>query len=270
MRQDIRNKILAELQNNNVMLLGDHGLGKTYLAKQLLADNWIYFPAPNPAKTNLLLVLEKFIHKGRKNKIYKKAKPMQINELCSEIIALKKKIFIVIDEFHMVSELSALSYGFLTESKNIRFLIISNKKYIEKAEKKPAAKRFLWDFKKIELSPLSRPESFVFAGKLFEQYKIKRNDQLLAKIAKNSSGCPLTIKRSVEQVSRGEKPDYLSFGEVQDKGINLFPVFFLFAFVLIGMKYLLRITDDYELANISGFVGIIVFFIIRFVWFKLK
>jgi len=32
------------------------------------------------------------------------------------------------------------------------------------------------------------------------------------------------------------------------------------------MRYLFRGTGDYELANLSGFVGILLFFVIRFFW----
>jgi len=53
---------------------------------------------------------------------------------------------------------------------------------------------------------------------------------------------------------------------LRENAVNLFPLFLFLVFMTIGLKYLFRGVGDYELANLSGFIGIVLFFIARWFW----
>lgn len=282
MRDEIKKQILEELdKGNNILLKGKHGVGKSHLAQELAhqrrsrkSEIWLYSHFCKPPKQILLLAIETILKKGKQDGRWKNIKRGTIVELAQTISELleksNQKLILILDELHTISGSAATSYHLLMQhTKRVVFFTIGTSQYLENKIIKPEMKRFFWELKSIELPALDPKEANELLeefSNLYEISKPKLDENLRNKILKNANGNALSIQKAIEQLSKEEEPELAGQGVVKNDAVNLFPIFIFAVFVIIGLKYLLRGTGDYELANFTGFIGIILFFLVRFIW----
>jgi len=269
MRAKFKRQILEEIEkNNHILLVGDHGVGKSYLAKELAESRkenpyevWAYFPFCKPPKMIITELLYFFMEKtGRQISLYKKSS-VQLLEIISNILddnALR--LVIVLDDIHTIPANAVELYKlFMQYSCNTVFFCIGNQKYLEKKRKKPEMKRFFWEFKEIEMPTLSMEESEDLAEKLLAKGDSKK---LVRELGKN----PLVLKHAADKMNKGEE---VSFDPTRsDNAVNLFPMFIVATFIIIASKYLFRASGDYELGNIIAFFGLFFYYLLRFGWWR--
>jgi ATP/maltotriose-dependent transcriptional regulator MalT len=282
MRDDIKKRILEEIdKGNHIFLKGRHGIGKSFLAQEIASQRkrkkseiWWYSPFCKPPKQILLQAIETILKKGKEDKQWKTIKRGTIVELSQTISDLLKKshrkLILVLDELHTISGNAATSYHLLMQhTKDVIFFTLGTTPYLENKTLKPEMKRFFWELKEIEMPSLKPEETEELLDEFLDLNKLDRQklDAILRKkILKNSNGNALAIRKAVEQIAKNEDPEIAGQGVVRNEAINLFPIFIFIVFIIIGLKYLYRGAGDYELANFSGFIGIILFFLIRFLW----
>jgi ATP/maltotriose-dependent transcriptional regulator MalT len=282
MRDDIKKRILEEIdKGNHIFLKGKHGIGKSFLAQEIASQRkrkkseiWWYSPFCKPPKQILLQAIETILKKGKEDKQWKTIKRGTIVELSQTISDLLKKshrkLILVLDELHTISGNAATSYHLLMQyTKDVIFFTLGTTPYLENKTLKPEMKRFFWELKEIEMPSLNPKETEELLDEFLDLNELdhqKLDVVLRKKILKNSSGNALAIRKAVEQIAKNEEPEIAGQGVVRNEAINLFPIFIFMVFIIIGLKYLYRGAGDYELANFSGFIGIILFFLIRFLW----
>jgi len=282
MRDDIKKLILEEIdKGNHIFLKGRHGIGKSFLAQEIASQRkrkkseiWFYSPFCKPPKQILLQAIETILKKGKEDKQWKTIKRGTIVELSQTISDLLKKshrkLILVLDELHTISGNAATSYHLLMQhTKDVIFFTLGTTPYLENKTLKPEMKRFFWELKEIDTPSLNTKETEELLDEFLDLNELDRQKLdvvLRKKILKNSSGNALAIRKAVEQIAKNEEPEIAGQGVVRNEAINLFPIFIFMVFIIIGLKYLYRGAGDYELANFSGFIGIILFFLIRFLW----
>ncbi|MGC9058704.1 MAG: ATP-binding protein [Candidatus Nanoarchaeia archaeon] len=277
MRDELKNKILTELLNNkNILLTGPFGIGKTTLAKEVLAEFsqkdpkklLLYHPFPKPQKQIFYRIFELFTSKGFNIPVNWKA--LSMYSLCELIIKILEKedrtLFLFLDEAQLITDISIQLYSYLLNSGKVHFVLIGDWPAIQKKVLSANYALFFWKFEQIKVEPLNNQE----AKELLENYlKVQQkilDESTKAKILSWASGNPMEILRATDRALVGEEPNL----NLSLNSINLFPLFIFAIFVLIGLKYLYRGIGDYALANFSGFVGIVLFFIIRYLWYNWK
>jgi len=237
--------LLDEIETNHIALVGKHGVGKTYRAKNLKreleirGETCIYFHMSKPPK-QILQKLLKEIKPG--------AKEVALSDILDQIVKnIDKRIYIILDEFHLASSIAVSYYRLLIErTDKVRFICIVTSNYLKKLER-PEFKRFSWHLKQIEIFPLTFEESKA----LLQEHGTTEN---INYIARKCNGIPLALLNYSEEVSNGV---------VNDSAVNLFPIFSLSVFFFIALKYLLR-NSDYELSNLFGFLGVFFMLVLRY------
>ncbi|MEM2954774.1 MAG: AAA family ATPase [Candidatus Nanoarchaeia archaeon] len=272
MREEIKQKIIQELKKgNNILLIGKSGVGKSYLVEELVKEHieklgdfyMLYCPFSKPPRQVLYFLLDFLLTK--ENFIKKGWKSSSLLTLClyiKDILSNNKKLLLFIDDVHLITSYSAEIYLWLIKNANITICAIGTKPYIESKFSRIDMQKFFRELKILKLEPLTKIEAKELIEKISEKHNITLNDNLKTKILIKSEGSPLIIKKLIQQISNQEEPDFSN-----NTTVNLFPLFIFAIFVLIGLKYLYRGVGEYDLANFSGFLGIVLFFIMRYIWF---
>lgn len=276
MREELKKHILNEInKGNHILLVGGHGIGKSYLAKELAKSRnhgkeiWLYFPFCKPPKPIILNLLNTLIKKTNSNsKINYCTSLMDLAYLAGKL-SKKLKVVIVLDEIHTISPKAGELFSLFLEQTNITFFCIGNKKYLHRKVDKTETKRFFWELKEIEMDKLTKEESTKLTDNLFKKHKIKDNTYLKDRIIRDSDSNPLAIRQSIEALSKNEW-DQRSKGVAKEDSVNLFPVFIVLTFIAIASKYIYRGSGDYEMGNIIAFFGLLFYYILRFAWWKKK
>jgi len=277
MKREIESKIIEEInKGNHILLKGRHGIGKSYLAqaivrsrKRMKSELWFYTPFCKPPKQIMLSALEFILPTGKDDenwKLYRRGTIIELSQNISAVLkSQKKKLVLVIDELHTISANASSSYHLLMQhSDNVIFFTTATEQYLENKINKPEMKRFFWELKEIQLPLLIKKESYSLFDEFTDLYQTTATKHMRDQVVKHSKGNALAIRKAVEKISKDEIPEITKHGVIRDDAVNLFPVFILIVFIIVGSKYLFRGSGEYELANISGFFGIILLFAMRF------
>jgi len=243
------------------------------MVKKLAQENgWLYLPICKPPKQVLLKIAESIFTNGKSDPRYKTCKSgtlIEIVDILSGLIESSgKKIIVALDEIHGATGISCSTYHLLMRATdNILFITIATEPYIEKTVTRPENKRFFWELNDIEVFSLDDKESTELAEEFFDKYKIDDKSHI-NRIVRNSNGNPLAIENSVRLLARGE-PEIKNDKMAKDGAINLFPLVLMFLVSLVALRYLFRGMQDYEMASLSSFVGLMSMFAVRYLG-KLK
>ena len=277
MKRDIESDIIKEIsRGNHILLKGRHGIGKSYLAQEIVrsrkrmkSELWFYSPFCKPPKQIMLSALEFILPAGKDDenwKLYKRGTILELSQNISNILkSQKKKLILVIDELHTISANAGASYHLLMQhTDRVVFFTIATEQYLKNKVSKPEMKRFFWELKEIQLPILTQKEAYEMFDEFSDLYQVNATKHMREQVVKHSKGNALAIRKAVETLSKDEIPEITKHGVIRDDAVNLFPIFILMVFVIVGSKYLFRGSGEYELANISGFFGIILLFAMRF------
>ncbi|MEM4347679.1 MAG: hypothetical protein QW802_03745 [Candidatus Altiarchaeota archaeon] len=81
----------------------------------------------------------------------------------------------MLDEIHTLTATASFHYYELMQEKNIIFFTAGTKKYLANKFEKAELKRFLWDLKQVELTPLTKEEADELIEKFYQDYKIPKS-----------------------------------------------------------------------------------------------
>ena len=276
----IREKILEGIkeyakEGKHLFLIGEHGAGKTYLIKRLELSNIhiFYFHDPKPPKQILLRILLEL--EGEENE--KQFKRMAIWDLCDELIRVlkekRKRIVLIIDEFHLANQRIALTLNYLLNAieesaetkedlKAITLILVATKPYYQKLYKKPEFKRLLWILEEFEFPELSNEEKDSIIQEMEKIYGVKLDEKQIKKIKKEAK-TPLEIKQMIINYEREKKIAVKQEYITQQKAVNLFPYLIIVIVLLLALRYIMR-GVDVEMGYFFSALSVVFLFLFRF------
>jgi uncharacterized protein YneF (UPF0154 family) len=254
------------------LLLGEVGIGKTYLLKQLDSqlDQAIYVESLSPFKPTLLDIISALHQKGDFIIEGIEAEYLSWDELSKKLSRLNLKQLMNA----LLQNLGGKGYVLLlddleTATASMAKKVVDLMKYTTiigaANQRNKKLKQLWWLFEPIELVPLTKPESKQLLWSLISKDNI-HDPKLLEQIVTNqSNGNPLSICQLTDKVKREPNLTPESIRELTHqagaKFIDLTPVFFIIGAVVIGLRFIalgLNSTELYILAGVSGgcFIGL--------------
>ncbi|OIN61212.1 hypothetical protein BLX24_03890 [Arsenicibacter rosenii] len=126
---------------------------------------------------------------------------------------------------------------------------------------------FLWDFEKIDLKPLSRPDSLRLFHRLTADLELQQVEWIQNKIHDTASGNPRMVMELAERIRQEPVIDAFVVDEIcnnylgrQTREIDISPVLLLLFGSLMILRYVGRETGDQELTFIGGAVLVMMMF----------
>jgi hypothetical protein len=254
------------------LLLGEVGMGKTYLLKQVYSqlDKAIYVESLSPFKPTLLDIICALHQNGDFIIEGIEAEYLSWDELCKKLNRLNLKQLMNA----LLQNLQGKGYVLLldhleTATPSMAKKVEALMKYttiIGAANKlKPSLKKLWWRFEPIELPPLTKEESKQLLWSLIGKDKID-DDKLLEQIVTNqANGNPLSICQLTDKVKRESNLTPEGIRELTHQAgarfIDLTPGFFIIGALVIALRFIalgLNSTELYILAGVSGgfFIGL--------------
>ncbi|MBC8236126.1 AAA family ATPase [bacterium] len=212
-RQSESQKLIENIQKGqHTLLLGEVGMGKTYLLKQLYSqlDKAIYVESLSPFKPTLLDIISVLHQNGVFIISGLEAEYLSWDELCKKLnrLNLKQLMNALLQNLQgkgYVLLLDHLETATPSMAKKV-FHLMKDTTIIGAANKlKPSLKKLWWRFEPIELLPLTKEESTKLLWSLISKDKIS-DEKLLEQIVTNqANGNPLSICQLTDKVKRESK-----------------------------------------------------------------
>jgi len=276
MREEQKAKIVEDLvKGKNILITGSYGLGKSTLAQELMhelacQEKFVvfYFPFPKPPKLILIKAIEKLCLRGLNPPSGWKFSSLY--QLCEIIIKYINgspfNLVLFLDEAQIITENAIQVYSELLNSGKVQFVLCGHSPAFDEKFSSLKFKYFFNAFTVYKIEPLSYSEAKTFLDSCLKERKLNLDENTKTKLLLQAGGNLANIIRGLDQISQGEEPNVYT----SQNSTNLFPLFIFLIFVIIGLKYLYRGVGDYALANFSGFLGLVLFFIIRYFYFWRK
>lgn len=268
-----------------VFLLGEHGVGKTALAKRICdgrtGDEAIYLPHCSPVKELLCSLLMECWRRGvwelpdgaesDEASVEKKVRRFdQKAALTQAVKALQnagksQKPVVIIDEFEGASASVVRACRHLAPHAT---LIVCG------ASEKPGQRPFLFGFEKIEVARLSKSESEELATRLLGEFQIAEGERgaLLRHVVEAAQGLPRVIH---ELVSRAAKRGDVSLRGVRREEVHghttvdMTPALIIGACFLLALRYAVRGLGDADLPALAG-ISAAGFMVLRFYAYRMS
>jgi len=271
---------LAVEAGQNVWLWGEHGVGKTALAKRA-APGALYLPHSSPPKELLSSLLLECWRRGwhtvasgededdegeeDEGKAEKKIRRLdQKSATAGAVAALRKagedgtsggegRPLLILDDF---DQAPASSVRVCRALAGVATLLACG------VAERPAQRPFLFGFEKVEVARLSRAEGEQLASRLLDEFAIAARERpsLLRYVVEQAQGLPLVAH---ELVARAARRGDVSLRGVRGAGVrgegvhglstvDMTPGLVIGACVLLGLRYALRGLGDADLTVMAG------------------
>ena len=272
-RQTEVQKVIENIQKGqHPLLIGDVGMGKTYLLKQVASqfDRTIYVESLSPLKPTLLDLISALHHNGdfiiegieaeylSWDELYKKLNRLNIKELMSALLAnLQGKGYVLLLD-HLETATPSMAKKVLDLMKATTIIGAANKL-------KSNLKTLWWRFEPIDLPPLNKEESKQLLWSLISKDNISDDKLLEHRVQNQANGNPLSIYELAEKVKREGNLTQEGIRELRHQAgvrfIDITPVFFIIGTLVIALRFIalgLNSTELYILAGVSGgfFIGL--------------
>lgn len=259
----------------DVWLLGEHGVGKSALAKRIHPDA-LYVPGVTPAKDLLTCLLIELYKRGwwsgppSKNgeddqqlsaeEVERGTRRLDAKTATSYALsALKERgAILVLDDFDAASP---------TIVRLCRQLSAHCTLVVCSVESKPAQRPFLFSFACVEVPRLSRREAAELVARLLGEHALPSREiaRLQTHLIEEAQGLPSVLH---ELVKRAVKRGDLSLQGVRreamhgHKTVDLTPVLLVIGCLVAGARVAVRGLNDADLSVFAGF-GVVAFMILR-------
>jgi recombinational DNA repair protein RecR len=252
--------------------LGDVGIGKTYLLKQVSSqlDRAIYVEALSPIKSAVLEIIFS-LHRNNDfhfpglqteyltfEELAKKLNRLNIKELMSAILtSIEGKGYVLL--------LDHLETATPSMAKRVEALMEYTTAIGAANKLRSGLKKLWWRFEQIQLPPLTKEESAKLLWSLISKDEIDDEKLLEQMVINQSNGNPLSICELALKVKRQENLTKESIRQLTHPAgarfIDLTPVFFIIGALVIAIRFIalgLNSTELYILAGVSGgfFIGL--------------
>ena len=242
------NKLLENIAKAQpTLLIGDIGIGKSYLLKQAYAelDKAIYVESISPIKSALLDIL-KALHQNDDLKEGIEAEYLTWDELLKKLNRLNTKELEALIQNNLVGRGYVLlldSLETLTPSavKKVEALMESTTIVSAANKLKPFLKKLWWRFERIEIPPLTKEESKQLLWSLIDKDAID-DTQLFEKLILNqANGNPLSIVELAQKAQREENLTTENIRELKHQAgtrfIDITPVFFIIGALVVACRF---------------------------------
>lgn len=272
-RQHVLEKCRAAVDAGiSIQLLGEHGVGKSALAKRIHSEA-LYIAHVTPAKDLLTALLKECYRRGWHDVQTKDDEEMDDVALeralrkmdvkaatAAAVQALKeRRAILVLDNF---DEASATVVRLCRQLADVCLLVVCS------VAPRPAQKPFLFGLTTIAVPRLTRSESEQLVNRLLGEHKVEERERkrVLRQLVESSQGLPSIIHATVKRaVGRGE----LSLQSVRKeeisghKTVDMTPGLVILACLLVGLRVALRGSGDHDVTVILGATGAL-FMLVRF------
>jgi hypothetical protein len=266
-------KLMENIQKGQpTLLLGDIGVGKSYLLRQVQADldKAIYVETMSPLKSALFEILQ-VVHRNDDLEVegveaeylawpelLKKLNRLNIKELIDTIVKnIKNKEYVLLLD-HLENATPSMAKRIETMMEYATLVGAANKL-------KSSLKKLWWRFEKIEIPPLNKDESRELLWSLLSKDNMD-DAQLLEQIVLNqANGNPLSIIELAQKAQHEENLSPESIRELKHQAgvrfIDITPIFFVVGALVIATRFIalgLNSTELYIFAGVAGgfFMGL--------------
>lgn len=278
-----RNDEIKEIEENinkglDIILIGKIGIGKTHIFENLkISKKCLEMDECKDFKKSILNILlylcdgdkeataSMILGTFDKNQFEKKMSTDSVPNL----LKILKRLTNPNEYILKIGDLENLTPGvakYLAEL-NGHFQIITTARKV-----KMEHTAFLWNFKKIEIKPLSRTESLKLFHRITDHLDFENIEFTRNRVFDTSEGNPKMIvdladRFGKEQVLTGEIVDEITSGYLgkQSKNIDMSVYLMLILVGVAAMKFLGKETEDKTLRNIGSLVMLVMLFARYFV-----
>ncbi len=256
----------------SIQLLGEHGVGKSALARRIASDT-IYIEHVAPAKDLLTALLKECYRRGWHDVQTKDEEEMddvaleralrKMDVKSATAAAIKalagQRATVVLDNF---DDASATVVRLCRQIAEACTLVVCS------VAPKPSQKPFLFGLTTIDVPRLTAKESEQLVNRLLSEHQIEEHERkrVLRQLVESSQGLPSIIHETVKRaVGRGD----LSLQSVRKeemsghRTVDMTPGLVVFACVLVGLRVALRGSGDHDVTVILGASGAL-FMLFRF------
>ena len=257
---------LAVDAGQNVWLCGEHGVGKTAIAKRA-APGAIYLPHSSPPKELLSTLLLECWRCGwhtvvggeDEDEADKKIRRLDQKSATAQAVAALRQAaegdggdarrpVLILDDF---DQAPASSVRVCRALSSVATLLACG------VMAKTAQRPFLFTFEKVEVERLSRVEGELLASRLLDEFSIPARERpsLLRHVVEQAQGLPAV---SHELVARAARRGDVSLRGVREEGVHglstvdMTPGLVIGACVLLGLRYAVRGLGDADLTVMAG------------------
>ena len=262
----------------DLWLTGEHGVGKTSLAKRISPDA-IYVAHVTPAKELLTTLLLECCKRGWYEATDKDGAVLDCEDSEKTIRRLDQKsatgalvkaldgqkALIILDDFDQATATVVRTCRRVAEVSTVVVCSVSAK---------PTQQPFLFGFTHLDVSRLTQTESRQLAERLLNEYSIpaRERDKLLRQLLEQAQGLPSVIYELVKRAAgRGD----MTVGAMRRENlsghreIDMTPMIVIFAAGLLALRVMTRGLGDHDLTVLLGGSGVL-FMLVRFFSFRLQ
>lgn len=272
-RQEKLQQITQNIQQNQpTLLVGEIGIGKTQLLKQLQDKHpkAVYLESIAPLKSALLSIMQALHKRGKLHlegieadyltweELLKKVNRLNIQELIDTIQNnLKNRQYILLID-HLETATPSMTKKIETLMESALVIGAANKL-------KPSLKKLWWHFEQIEILPLTQKQSQQLLWTLLEKNTISDAKLLERKVLTQANGNPLVISQLAQKAQRQQNLTTENIRQLQHQAGNRFiditPVFFVIGALIVATRFIalgLNSADLYIFAGVCGglFMGL--------------